>query len=298
MSELAPIALFTFKRPVHTRRTLETLVANPEFTHSPLYIFCDGGRRPNEQAEVDEVRKLVEEWPHPNKHVIFAAQNQGLSKSIRAGVTDLCERYGRVIVVEDDLVLSPAFLGYMNDALARYEKHPEVMQISGHNFPADITDSSDAILLRLTTSWGWATWSRAWGKRSQDRNAAKAVTSSMRSRYAFDFDGAFPFSRMLNDQMQGKNDSWAVWWYLNVYDANGLTLFPKHSLVQNDGFDGSGTHGRNFQRQANGVSLDLIRSFPDEIIESPSGKAAIRKFLIRDRLWRRYLKDTIFRVFG
>jgi len=298
MSELAPIALFTFKRPAHTRRTLETLAGNPEFEGSPLHVFCDGARRPGEKGEVDEVRSLVEQWSHPDKHIVFASQNQGLSKSIRAGVTALCERYGRVIVVEDDLILSSVFLRYMNDALVRYEQHPEVMQISGHNFPVKISDSHDAVLLRLTTSWGWATWSRAWARRSEDIEAATRATLSMRSRYSFDFDGSFPFSRMLKDQIRGKNDSWAVWWYLNVYDSKGLTLFPKSSLVQNDGFDGSGTHGRNFQQQADGVASDLVRLFPDDISESADGKAAVRKFLIRDRLWGRYFKDTIFRVCG
>lgn len=298
MAELAPIALFTFKRPQHTLRTLETLAANPEFHQSPLHIFCDGARRPSEQSEVDDVIALVQRWPHPNKHIFVAAQNRGLSKSVRTGVTDLCERYGRVIVVEDDLVLSPAFLRYMNDALTRYDRHPEVMQISGHNYPVEISDSHDAILLRLTTSWGWATWHRAWMQRSQDRSEAKSVTASIRSRYAFDFDGAYPFSRMLNDQILGRNDSWAVWWYMNVYRSNGLTLFPKFSLVLNDGFDGSGTHGRNFQQQASSVSANVVHNFPDEIVESLSGRAAVRNFLIRDRLWRRYLKDTLFRIFG
>jgi hypothetical protein len=298
MSELAPIALFTFKRPQHTKRTLETLAANPEFERSPLHIFCDGARRAGEQGEVDEVRELVRQWPHPAKHISFAAQNQGLSKSIRAGVTELCERYGRVIVVEDDLVLSPIFLRYMNDALSRYENCIDVMQISGHNFPLNAEVPHEAFFLRLTTSWGWATWKRAWIRRSQDKRDAEDVTATIASRYAFDFGGTYPFSRMLTDQIRGKNDSWAVWWYLNVYKAAGLTLFPAKSLVQNGGFDGSGTHGLNSQKQTNEVSLKAIVSFPDEIKESALGRAAVRNFLIRDRSWRRYLKDTFFRIFG
>jgi hypothetical protein len=172
MSELAPIALFTFKRPSHTRRTLETLAANPEFELSPLHIFCDGARRASEQSEVDEVRELVRQWPHPDKHIVSGVENRGLSKSVRAGVTELCERYGRVIVVEDDLVLSPVFLRYMNDALVRYQNDPKVMQISAHNFPVELQVPHEAIFLRLSTSWGWATWRRAWIERSNDRSAA------------------------------------------------------------------------------------------------------------------------------
>ena len=145
-------------------------------------------------------------------------------------------------MVEDDLRISPVFLDYMNRALDRYEDDQRVMQISGHMFPVDLPDEVDAVFLPFTTSWGWATWRRAWEKFDPDMHALETLKHNRSMRIKFDLDGAYPYYRMLQQQVAGRKDSWAIRWYLSVFSSDGIVLYPKESMVDNRGFDGSGTH--------------------------------------------------------
>ena len=241
---LAPIALFTFRRPEHTRRTLAALANNPEFLHSPLHIFCDGARRPADDAAVEETRQVVRAWPHPENTVHESPANRGLAASIIAGVTALCAQYGRVIVVEDDLVVAPLFLDFLNRGLETYADKSQVMQISGHMFDVELpAEGGDSLFLPFTTSWGWGTWRRAWALFDQDMKSFGRIAGDQALRRQFDLYNAYPYVEMLKKQRAGEIDSWAIRWYLSVFSQNGLVLYPRLSLVDNQGLDGSGTHG-------------------------------------------------------
>lgn len=239
---LSPVALFVFNRPQHAERTLESLIANTELAESLLCVFCDGPRHPGEQEKVEATREVVKRLVPPGTTIIERETNWGLARSIQSGVSYLCERHGRAIVVEDDLVLAPTFLRYMNDALDRYQDDERVMQVSGHMFPVAVPSAEDAFFMPFTTSWGWATWERAWRKYDPDARRYSDVRDDRNVRRAFDLDGAYPYFRMLERQQRGEVDSWAIRWYLSVFWERGLTLFPVKTLVQNRGFDGSGTH--------------------------------------------------------
>lgn len=238
----APIALFTFKRPEHTRRTLESLAQNAEFFESALFVYCDGARNEGEAVLVEQTRKLVRDWPHPNKTIVERDRNWGLANSVIEGVTQLCEQFGRVIVVEDDLVVSPIFLNYLNAALVRYADEPKVMQVSGYMFPIEIGGSNEAHLLPITSTWGWATWNRAWKNFGVAESEIAKLFADSNRKHAFDLDGSYPYTRRLNQQLNGKSDSWGIRWYLSVFSADGLVVYPPETLVHNIGHDGSGTH--------------------------------------------------------
>lgn len=240
---LAPVALFAYRRPEHTRRALASLARNPEFAHSPLHIFCDGARRADEQAAVDATRAVARVWPHPAKVLHEAPVNRGLAASIVGGVGELCAAHGRVIAVEDDLVVAPVFLDYMNRALERYADSEQVMQVSGHMFPLELPEScAGAVFLPFTTSWGWATWQRAWAHFDPSMTGFDRLAGSVLLRRRFDLDNSYPYFSMLRKQRAGKIDSWGIRWYLSVFVRDGLVLYPRCSLVSNEGFDGSGTH--------------------------------------------------------
>jgi hypothetical protein len=242
-AELAPIALFTFKRPQHTERTLQALARNPEFERSPLHIYCDGARRPDEAAAVEATRAVARAWPHPDKQVHEAPDNRGLAASITAGVGDMCAAHGRVIVIEDDLVVAPVLLEFFNCALSQYETDARVMQISGYMHPANLPMSTaEATFLPFISSWGWATWRRAWNHFDPAMAAFDELSASRALRRRFDLDNAYPFFAMLKKQRAGLIDSWAIRWYLSVFMEQGWVLYPRKSLVNNEGFDGSGTH--------------------------------------------------------
>ncbi len=278
---LAPIALFAFKRPVHTRRTLESLAQNPEFLNSHLFIYCDGARNDTEASQVEETRQLIRNWQHPNKTIIERDRNWGLANSIIEGVTELCERFGRVIVVEDDLVVSLTFLNYLNSALERYVDEPKIMQVSGYMFPITSDTRTEAILLPITSTWGWATWDRSWKNFGVAGNEiTKLLSDSTRTR-AFDLDGSYPYTRRLKQQLKGKTDSWGIQWYLSVFKLDGLVVYPPMTLVENIGHDGSGTHCKAETFQENVVTYSNTDNvtFPENICLSESTFLKVKKYL-------------------
>jgi hypothetical protein len=297
--DLAPIALFTFKRPEHTARTLEALARNPEFARSELHIFCDGSRRPDEDAAVEATREVARKCVHPNKMIYEAPANRGLAASIVDGVSRLCAQHGRVIVVEDDLVVAPVFLDFLNRGLDRYSGDEQVMQISGHMFPVEFPPSDDdAVFLPFTTSWGWATWQRAWSHFDPAMLGYNKVSKDRVVRRRFDLDNSYPYLAMLKKQKAGKIDSWAIRWYLSVFLRDGLVLFPRRSLVNNEGFDGSGTHCADDGGHKNFDLPTLPLSVEIEIISTnENAKSAVADNLYVSRGALRTVFDFYQRTF-
>lgn len=301
---LAPIALFTFKRPEHTRRTLEALARNPEFAVSPLHVFCDGPRRVDEEAAVHATREIVRGWPHAHKTVHEAPSNRGLAVSITDGVNRLCASHGRVIVVEDDLVVAPVFLDFLNRALDRYADEPRVMQVSGHMFPVDLPPGgADAVFLPFTTSWGWATWQRAWAQFDPHMHAFEQLKSDRLLRRRFDLEHAYPYFAMLKKQKDGQVDSWAIRWYLSVFSANGLVLYPRRSLVNNEGFDGSGTHcgdsdSNRDTKRANELPSENLAVGPAKIALDHEVVRVVTRHIRRSRGAARLIVDWGKRTFS
>lgn len=267
----APIALFIHRRPDHARRTIESLLACEGVDASPIHVYADGPRSPGDHEAVHATRAVARALLGPR--AIFREQehNLGLADSIIAGVTELCDQYDEVIAVEDDLVLAPSFLAFLNAGLRRYRTEPRVMQVSGHMFDVPgLRDANEAVLLPMTTSWGWATWKRAWDLFDPAATGWQARLASAEAARRFDLDGHYGYRRMLERQMRGEIDSWAIRWYYALFARAGLALFPPRTLVTNVGMDGSGTHGRAAiaARQA---GLAPVPSFtmPTDIAASP-----------------------------
>jgi hypothetical protein len=300
MPDLAPIALFVFKRPEHTRRTLEALARNPEFADSPLHVFCDGSRRPGDDAAVLATREVVRNWAHPRKAIHAAPGNRGLAASIIEGVSRLCASYGRVIVVEDDLVVAPVFLDFLNRALDRYSDEPQVMQVSGHMFPVDLAvGHPDAVFMPFITSWGWATWHRAWQCFDSTAAEFERLSKDRALRRRFDLDDCYPYFRMLKKQKAGLIDSWAIRWYLSVFMRNGLVLYPSRSLVSNEGFDGTGTHCGSEDNMSDKTAAAMDRRLLD-LPRAELNHAAflvVRAFLAsQTTIWQRVRRRLMKRV--
>ncbi len=274
----APIAFFAYKRPEHTLRALEALSRCELAGESALFVFCDGAKRPEDADAVKRVRDVVSgsQWCG-TVEVIESDTNKGLASSIISGVGRLCDDYGRVIVLEDDLIVSPYFLRYMNDALELYKDEDRVMQISGHMFEADPDVDSDAIFLTFVTSWGWATWSRAWRKFDNELIGHERFRCNRALRHKFNLDGNYHYYEILKKQVAGEVDSWAIVWNLSVFIHEGLVLYPCRSMVYNAGFDGSGTHcGKAEQQECRFVDSYGEFRFPQKI-EGSCAKLAVYK---------------------
>jgi len=276
--DLAPIALFCFKRPVHLARVLEALRANPLASASTLYLFCDGPRHSEDRAAVKEVRRVAGAVQGFAKvEVRCSDMNLGLASSIISGVSEVLERHGRVIVLEDDLVTSPFFLTYMNEALAMYEGVETVASIHGYLYPIS-SPLPETFFLRGADCWGWATWSRAWSQFEAD--GAKLLRRLLESGQgkAFDLGGAYPYQRMLEDQIAGRNDSWAIRWHASVFLNGGLTLYPGRSLVLNIGNDATGTHSRSTHSFDGELSSTRIRCESVPVMPSVEAERAFTAF--------------------
>jgi hypothetical protein len=238
----APIALFVYNRPTHTKRTVEALLRNPEATNSDLFVFSDAARTPEKRLGVEAVRSYIAGITGFRSVTIRErATNFGLSRSIINGVTEVLADHEAVIVVEDDLVTSPHFLAYMNDGLTRFAGDERVISVHGYVYPVH-APLPEAFFLRGADCWGWATWRRGWALFNPDGQFLLDELRRQRLTRAFDFDGAYDYCAMLEAQIRGENDSWAVRWHASAFLANRLTLYPGRSLVHNIGHDGSGTH--------------------------------------------------------
>lgn len=239
----APIALFVYQRPWHTQQSVEALKKNKYAEQSDLFIFSDGPKQAEARGAVQTVRdyvKTIEGFKTVN--VVTRAENFGLAKSVIDGVTRLCGEYGRVIVLEDDLVTAPYFLEYMNTALERYQGEERVMQVAGYMFPVKFALEEDALFLPFISSWGWATWQRAWRHFDPHTKGYERLLADSALRKQFNLNGHYNYFKLLEAQRCGKIDSWAIWWYLSVFQRQGLALYPTRTLVRNLGFDGSGVN--------------------------------------------------------
>ena len=238
----APILLFVYNRPEHVRRNIQALLKNELAAESELFIYSDAAKDETSQAAVKEVRAFIRSIQGFKKITITErAENWGLARSIIDGVTTQINRYGRVIVLEDDLVVAPHFLQFMNDALETYRDEERVGHIQACDFTHD-PSLPDTFLIKWTGSWGWGTWDRAWKHFNADGKALLTERESRKLTYTFDFNGKYGYTRMLRRQIEGKNNSWAIRWNASLFLKGILSLNVGKSLVQNEGFDGSGTN--------------------------------------------------------
>lgn len=255
---LAPVVIFAYRRPEHLRHTLASLMRCDGFGQSPVIVYGDGPRTTDETASVMATREVARALLGDRAEYHFSEVNRGLSRSVIVGVGEVVVRFGRAIVVEDDLELSPTFLTFMNRALDRYADEEKIFQVSGYQFDAPrLRDSSSALFLPFTVSWGWATWKRAWDQFDPMATGWNALRMDKGLRRRFNLDDTYNYATMLVRQMEGHRDSWAIRWYWSVFRMNGLVLFPPYTLVRNTGFDGSGTHGRGLICRFSKVRTDI-----------------------------------------
>lgn len=258
--QYAPIALFTYNRADHTRQAVESLMRNAEAKFSDLFIFSDG---PKNEKAVEGVRRnreyirTLSNSPLKGEGfrsvtIIEREKNWGLANSLIAGITEIVNKYGRVIVVEDDLILSPFFLQFMNDALEKYKDEERVASISAFLNPVD-SKVPEIFFLRYFACWGWATWKRGWDILINDD---KVLLKRLRwKKNDFNIGGAGPFYGILYCDKVGLNDSWAVRFYASQFLAGKLQLFPGRSMAVQTGTDGSGTHGTSVDTKYNNMKV-------------------------------------------
>ena len=275
---LSPIAIFVYNRPDHTKRTIEALKKNELAAISDLFVFSDGPKDNNlSRSQVAEVRQYLKTISgFKSVKIIERLENQGLAKSIIAGVTEIVNNFGRVIVLEDDMITSQYFLQYMNEALDFYNNDDRVISIHAYIYPIK-EKLPETFFLRGADCWGWATWKRGWDLFESDGQKLLDELKSKKLIKEFNFSGSYPYVQMLQDQIAGRNNSWAIRWYASAFLKNKLTLYPGKSLINNIGFDGSGTHCSGISKVGGEIAVDniQIKIGQIEVRENPEARWAV-----------------------
>ncbi|ETZ24445.1 glycosyltransferase [Pedobacter sp. V48] len=298
MQTFAPIALFVYNRPDHTARTLKFLQQNELAAESRLFVFSDGFKSEADEKNVLEVRELLKNIDgFKSVEIIERKENMGLAKSIIIGVSKLIKDYKQVIVFEDDLITSPYTLTYFNQALSRYRDESKVMHIGAYMYNLKDADLPETFFYRAATSWGWATWERAWEHFEPNIDTLMAKFDKS-AKSAFSIEHTMNFWKQMEDFKSGKNNSWAIRWYASIFLKGGLTLNPSQSLVNNIGHDGSGIHSGINDIYNVIINPKPITQFPDTIAESPAAYAAIKGFLKNRKgtLWDRLKRYVVQRI--
>ena len=256
MQTYAPIALFTYNRADHTQRAVESLLQNAEAKDSDLFIFSDGAKNEKAIKGVEDNRKYIHNViGFKSVTIVEREKNWGLANSLIAGITDVISKYCRVIVVEDDLILSPYFLKFMNEGLEKYKDDDRVSSISG--FIPNVEEKlPETFFLRFFHCWGWATWDRAWSLLNND---VRYLLRKLRFKSNdFSLDGSMGSYGILYCHKLGLVDSWYIRLYASFYLKGKLTLYPGKPMVENGGLDGSGTHCRKAEYNTNIVHPEVV----------------------------------------
>ena len=288
----APILLFVYNRLQHTQRCIESLLNNSLSKESELFIYSDAAKETTDRKKVEEVRQYIHTIQGFKRITIIERNdNWGLARSIIDGVTTQINQYGRVIVLEDDLVVAPYFLQFMNDALETYKNEPKIGHIQACDFTQDPA-LPDTFLIKWTGSWGWATWDRAWKHFNPNGKELLQELKQRKLTYTFDFNGKYGFTRMLQRQIEGKNNSWASRWNASLFLKDILSLNVGRSLVQNEGFDGSGTNCGGGGLYASNLYVEALPVIPISPIKEnkEARKAFIRYYARTNSFWAKALR--------
>lgn len=273
---LAPIILFVYNRLEHTKKTVDALKQNKLASDSLLFIFSDGNKSERDRKSVEEVRSFISTISGFDEiKIILREKNLGLADSVISGVTEVISKYEKAIVLEDDIVTSPYFLKFMNEALEFYKDDNRIFSVSGYNFPIKIPASYQykIYISPRPSSWGWATWKDRWEKVNWENSEYEDFIKDKKRILNFNMGGD-DLTRMLKNQIAGKINSWAIRWAFAHYLNNAFCLFPVRSFANNIGADRSGVH----TRKTNKFSVAIYsEEYQDFLLKYPKTNEEILK---------------------
>ncbi|WP_373515980.1 glycosyltransferase [Persicitalea sp.] len=292
-TQLAPIALFCYNRPLHLQETLEALRRNPLASQSELVVFADGPKDEADAILVREVRALLDGTQgFGHTKIKVAEHNQGLARSVIKGVSELLENHEKVIVLEDDMLCTTDFLDYMNSVLTVYQGRPDIFSVTGYTPPISLPAAygEEVYLVPRASSWGWGTWRDRWRKADWQVEGFEKIRadSGFRNRMEAGGEDLWP---MLVKQQRGQIDSWAIRWTYSQVQHQAYGLYPAKSKIKNIGTDGSGT---NFTFKTAAYGQELVEgnlSLPPDLQPEPTVVEAFRRFYSLP--WRVKLKNRI-----
>lgn len=233
---LAPIVLFVYNRPEHTRKVVEALLICPEAKDSDLIVFSDAPRGLKDIDNVRQVRDFLDKISgFKSVKIIKRKANLGCTPNMIEGITRIMDEYGRGIIVEDDIFVAPQFLKFMNLCLNKYKDDYNIWNISGISPEFGLQTDKDVVVWGHQNCWGWATWKDRWDNFEGNREKTLSEITPEQKK-AFDFGGVIPCSPQLDYY------AWDIAWNWTIFKNGKLSINPVKSLVKNIGLDGTGTN--------------------------------------------------------
>jgi len=281
-TQLAPIVVFAFNRPNHLSELLKSLSQNEEFAESELFIYVDGPRDNSDLKLVQETREVAKSFSGMKaKNLVIREQNLGLGNSLKTGVTEVLHKSDKIIVLEDDLIVTKSFLKFMNMGLTKYQTEPKVASIHGYCFGFD-QPIRDPFFLRGADCLGWATWKDRWESINWDPKVLLNRIENLGQIQDFNLDGSHSYYSALQGEAKKGFHSWAIFWHASMFSEGRLTLYPGTSLVEYAGADGSGTHVvENSEFWKTEISTETNWIFPEQIAESKAGREQLIAYYYR-----------------
>lgn len=294
MVQPIPICLFTFNRLEELKKSVNSLSECIGINDFEIHVFSDGPRNEIDEKSVNEVRNFLREQSVIKIHKFyFEKENKGLANSVIEGVTQVINEYNRVIVLEDDLLYAKNFLQFMKQAIEFYEQNDTIYSISGYtpNLKSLQNDNGDFYFCPRASSWGWATWKNRWDSVDWEVKSYNSFKYDLKKRYTFT-KGGIDLPRMLDHQMKGKIDSWAIRFVYQQFLNNQYTIYPSKSKIKNIGIGASATHTKKGARF--NTSLDSGEQLKFEF----KSKVELDKTIMKDfrKVFSIYsrLKDKIY----
>ncbi|MBQ9850852.1 MAG: glycosyltransferase [Clostridia bacterium] len=278
----APIVIFVYNRADHFIQVYNALAACKEAKESELFIFSDGAKNEAGKEKVNEVRAAVaaikDSGDFRTVTVTESPVNKGLAASVISGVTDVINKYGKVIVVEDDCVVSPYFLSYINNALDYYESNKKIGSIAGYTPMLDFPDDykNDVFAAYRSCSWTWATWKDRWEGVDWELKEMKAFYNSPKLIRRLNSNGSDRFMRLYR-QTKGNGSSWSVRFGAHLVKNNLLTVYPRFSYNSNIGCDESGVHSKSEDNEK--MRVDLSKAIADPVLTNVDIDKRIQKIM-------------------
>ena len=290
-TQLAPVCLFTYNRLEETKKTITALQKNFLAPETDIFIFSDAPKKGACGVSVLEVRNYINNLSgFKSITVVERVKNYGLAKSIVEGVSEIMNKYGRAIVVEDDLITAPNFLNFMNQSLDFYRDKPKVFSISG--FCLQVTPPedylNDSFFWGRAHPWGWASWQDRWSTVDWEIKNWQKFKNNKKEQSEFNAYGT-DLTKMLTEAMEGRINSWYIKFTYNQFKQNKLTVFPLISKVINIGFTSAATHCDTYNR--NKVDFDTKKSTEFNLSSDLVIHEGFRKQLFR-------YKSLSYRIIG
>ena len=296
MNKYAPICFFVYNRADKTQISLKSLEENQLSKYSNLFIFSDGAKDDAvDIMNVKKVRSIIKKAKNFNNvKIIEREKNYGLYENFTQGITEICNKFGKIIVVEDDNKVSKYFLNFINDGLIEYEKELKVCAINAWFFPGK-NNLNKTFFVKGGDTWGWGTWKRAWDKFNPNTEYLINQLNKKNLIKEFNFNNSFDFFKILKKRNKNLNESHTIIWKASTFLEGMLSLYPSNSLVKNIGFDGTGTHSKNIDNTHSHSKIEEIKIDIEKIKieEDINAVKFIENFYRKKRI--ESLKNKIFK---